>query len=106
MSTVFQALAHPIRRRILALLREQPRTAGELAAEFSVSKPTLSAHFATLRSAGLVASHREGRTIVYQLQVSILEDALLQLAASVGLELASPDATIPEPTSPPTEPAR
>lgn len=102
MPTVFQALAHPTRRQILALLREQPRTAGELAEAFSVSKPTLSAHFATLRAAGLVASEKRGRTVVYQLQVSVLEDALLRLAASVGLELTAPvPAPTPDPESAP-----
>jgi DNA-binding transcriptional ArsR family regulator len=99
MPTVFQALAHPTRRQILALLREQPRTAGELAEAFSVSKPTLSAHFSTLREAGLVASEKRGRTVVYQLQVSVLEDALLRLAQSVGLELQAPSAD-PSPDAP------
>lgn len=93
MSGVFKALAHPTRRRILQLLRDRPHTAGELAEAFSVSKPTLSSHFAALRTAGLVASHRDGRTIVYQLQVTVLEDALLQLAASVGLELQAVEPT-------------
>ena len=51
MSSVFKALANPTRRKVLQLLRERPMTAGELAAAFQVSKPTMSAHFSVLREA-------------------------------------------------------
>jgi len=87
MSTVFKALSDPTRRRVLELLRQRPMNAGELAAEFNVSKPTMSAHFAVLREAGLVASEKQGKQIVYQLQMSVLEDALLSFAQAFGLEL-------------------
>jgi ArsR family transcriptional regulator, repressor of sdpIR and other operons len=92
MSTVFKALSDPTRRRVLELLRGGPMTAGDLAAAFNVSKPTMSAHFAVLREAGLVASEKHGKSVVYQLQMSVLEDALLAFAQSFGLELqpASP----------------
>ena len=104
MSTVFKALANPTRRRVLQLLRERPMTAGELADEFSVSKPTMSSHFAALREAGLVASEKQGKTVVYQLQMSVLEDALLSFAQSFGLDLqtteqASPSGDVEESTS-------
>ena len=73
MSGVFRALADPTRRRVLALLREKPMSAGELAAAFDVSKPTMSAHFAVLREAGLIDATRHGKSIVYQLKMSVLE---------------------------------
>lgn len=87
MSSVFKALSDPTRRRVLELLRSGPMTAGDLAAAFNVSKPTMSAHFAVLREAGLVASEKHGKSVVYQLQMSVLEDALLAFAQNFGLEL-------------------
>ena len=62
-------------------------SAGELASEFNVSKPTMSAHFAVLREANLVASEKHGKTVIYQLQMSVLEDALLNFAQTLGWEL-------------------
>lgn len=87
MSTVFKALSDPTRRRVLELLKQGPKSAGELADEFDVSKPTMSAHFAVLREANLVASEKHGKTVMYQLQMSVLEDALLGFAQIFGWEL-------------------
>ena len=55
-----RALSDPTRRRILALLRERDLTAGELAAQFEQSWPTMSGHFAVLRDADLILVIREG----------------------------------------------
>ncbi|HXW82820.1 MAG TPA: helix-turn-helix domain-containing protein, partial [Candidatus Binataceae bacterium] len=52
-----------------------------------VSKPTMSAHFAVLREAGLIASEKQGKSIVYKLQLSVLEDALLGFARAFGWKL-------------------
>jgi len=87
MSTVFKALSDPTRRRVLELLRKRPLSAGELADHFDVSKPTMSAHFAVLREAGLIASEKHGKSVVYELQMSVLEDALLGFAQVFGLKL-------------------
>ena len=87
MSAVFKALSDPTRRRVLELLKKRPMSAGELAAEFNVSKPTMSAHFAVLREAGLVASQKHGKSVVYELQMSVLEEALLSFAQAFGWEL-------------------
>src|SRR3569623_769460 len=89
MSNVFRALADPTRRQVLAYLRERPLSAGELAARFDVSKPTMSAHFAVLREAGLIDASKHGKSVVYRLRMSVLEEALLGLAAAVGLDLAN-----------------
>ncbi|HET7226375.1 MAG TPA: autorepressor SdpR family transcription factor [Candidatus Eisenbacteria bacterium] len=83
MNQVFRALADPTRRRVLQLLRERPRTAGELAAAFPVSKPTMSAHFSVLQEAGLIAAERNGRTILYRLRMSVLEEALMGFVHSL-----------------------
>ena len=80
----FHALADPTRRAILRLLRGGSKSAGEIATEFELSKPTLSHHFAVLEKAGLVRSERRGNFVVYALQASVLEEvaaALLELAA-------------------------
>ena len=87
MSTVFKALSDPTRRRVLELLRERPMSAGEIADQFDVSKPTMSAHFAVLRAAGLIASEKRGKSVLYQLQLSVLEDALLGFARLFGWKL-------------------
>ena len=76
MNRVYQALAHPARRRILSLLRERDMTAGELAEHFDFAKPTLSGHFAVLKDAGLIQGDRNGTSITYHLNVSLLEEAL------------------------------
>jgi len=76
LNAVFQALSHPVRRRILALLKSGPKSAGELAAAFELSKPTMSVHFAKLREAGLVEVERQGTSLIYSLNVSVLEEAL------------------------------
>ncbi len=81
---VFEALSHPVRRQILELLNAGPRSAGALAAEFDLSKPTLSAHFAKLREAELVVVERQGTSLVYHLNISILQDALKGLLSLKG----------------------
>lgn len=58
---VFKALADPTPRRVLELLREGAFTAGELADQFPVSKPTMSADFSLLQEAGLVEAEKDGR---------------------------------------------
>ena len=89
MDQVFKALSDPTRRRILQLLRERPMTAGQIAEHFDIAKPTLSAHFAVLREADLVSSEKVGTTVTYSLKVSVLEDALLSFAETVGVGVGS-----------------
>lgn len=89
MSNVFKAIADPTRRRVLALLRERPMSAGDLAAAFEFSKPTMSAHFTVLREAGLIDSSKHGKSIIYRLRMSVLEEALMELAETVGLDLGA-----------------
>ena len=60
-------------------------TAGELSEHFAVSKPTMSAHFAALREAGLVHAEKSGKSVIYHLRLSVLEDALMGFAHTFGL---------------------
>jgi ArsR family transcriptional regulator len=76
---VYRALADPTRRRVLALLRDRDMTAGELAAAFELSWPTMSGHFAVLREADLISAERRGTTITYHLNLSVLEEAMAAL---------------------------
>jgi ArsR family transcriptional regulator len=64
---------------VLTLLRDRDMTAGELAAQFDLSWPTMSGHFAVLREADLVSADRTGTTITYHLNLSVLEEAMAAL---------------------------
>jgi DNA-binding transcriptional ArsR family regulator len=90
MSEVFKALAHPTRRAILRLLREREMSAGDIAAHFDLTKPTLSGHFNELRDAGLVEVQRQGTSLIYRLNASVLEEALLELMDGFGLAGRAP----------------
>jgi len=91
MSQVFKALSDPTRRRVLQLLRKGPMSAGELAEQFDVSKPTMSAHFAVLREADLVHAEKSGQSVIYHLKLSVLEDALLGFVHSFGFGTERPE---------------
>jgi DNA-binding transcriptional ArsR family regulator len=99
MSSVFKALADPTRRAVLQLLRRGPMTAGELAEHFDVTKPTMSAHFTVLQTAGLIDAEKHGRSITYRIRMSVLEDALLGFADTLGIERKpnSPRSPAPKP---------
>lgn len=65
--SVFEALASTPRRKILAYLAEAELTAGEIAARFSMSKPSISKHLAILEGAGLIKGDKRGQFIHYAL---------------------------------------
>lgn len=69
---VFEILADPSRRRILNLLREQERSAGELGDALAVSQPGVSKHLRVLREAGLVSVRAEAQRRLYRLRPSPL----------------------------------
>jgi DNA-binding transcriptional ArsR family regulator len=66
-SDIFSALAHPTRRQILQDLKDGEMAAGEIAARFSASGPTISRHLGVLRQAGLVSERRDANRILYSL---------------------------------------
>jgi DNA-binding transcriptional ArsR family regulator len=76
MNEVFKALADPTRRKILQLLRKGERSAGELAEQCDMTRPSVSHHFAVLKAADLIASRREGQNIYYSLNTTVVEDVL------------------------------
>lgn len=87
MTELFNALNDDTRRAILDLLRDGDLSAGAIADQFHLSKPTVSHHLDLLKRAGLVTSEKQGQFVIYTLSTSVLEDALKWL---VGLTKRKP----------------
>ncbi len=79
--SLFKALADPTRRDILVLLQNGSLSAGEIAAQFTISKASISHHFNLLKAADLVRTERRGQKIVYSLNTSVIEDAMTAVFA-------------------------
>jgi DNA-binding transcriptional ArsR family regulator len=73
MDSVAFAVADPVRREILMLLRDREMTAGEIAEQFDISRPGVSRHLRVLRESGLVANEVRGRERWYQLDTAPLK---------------------------------
>ncbi len=84
MGDVWKALADPTRRKILELLRQKDMNAGEIAAEFNMTKPSISNHLSILRQADFVDAEKQGQNVVYTLKTSVLEDILNMLSDLTG----------------------
>ncbi len=76
MNALFKALNDETRREILNLLKEKDLTAGEIAAAFDISKPSISHHLDLLKRANLVSSIKKGQYVVYSLNTTILEEVM------------------------------
>ncbi len=74
-----KALADPTRRTILNLLKKSRLSAGEIAEHFDMSLPAVSKHLTVLKEADLIRDQREGKYIFYELNASVLDEALLWL---------------------------
>ncbi len=70
----FAAVAHPVRRELLDLLRQEEQSVSQLAAHFDVSRPAVSQHLRVLLDAGLVSEQRRGRERIYRLQPGALQE--------------------------------
>ena len=79
MNDIFKALNDSTRREILNLLRRSDMTAGEIAAQFDMTAPSISHHLDKLKRAGLVTITKKGQFVYYSLNTSILEDVLQYL---------------------------
>ena len=71
---VFDAIAHPKRREILRMLAERERTAGEVAARFSITQPAISQHLKVLKSTGLVNERRDGTRRIFSVRPEGMSD--------------------------------
>ena len=79
-----RAMADPIRRSILNLLKKGPMTAGDISQQFDVSFAAVSRHLSVLKEADLIRDRREGKFIYYELNASILEEVLLWITDLKG----------------------
>ncbi|MBO5666146.1 MAG: winged helix-turn-helix transcriptional regulator [Firmicutes bacterium] len=76
----FKALADPVRRDILILLRKGRLSAGEIGSHFDMTGATISYHLGILKKAGLVFKQREKNYIYYDLNTSVVEEVMLWLS--------------------------
>ena len=77
LQNTLKALADPIRREILNLLKNGPLSAGEIVDHFSVTGASISRHLSVLKEADLIRDRREGKFIYYELNASVLEEIML-----------------------------
>ena len=84
MNALFKALSHPVRRRIIDMLRQGPMASGDIAAAFEMSWPSITGHLNALKEAGLISPERDGASIRYRLEISAVEEALAFLLAMTG----------------------
>jgi len=76
MNIIFKALNDETRREILELLRHKEMTAGGIADNFEMSKPSISHHLDILKQADLVTSEKQGQFVIYSLNTTIVDDIL------------------------------
>ncbi|MBL0385717.1 winged helix-turn-helix transcriptional regulator [Tumebacillus sp. ITR2] len=86
MNESFKALSDPTRRQIIKLLRERDRTAGEIAEHFSMTKPSISHHLNSLKTAGLVYDERHGQNIVYSLNTTVVQEVMSWFFEVLGMD--------------------
>ena len=77
MSETLKVISDPVRRNILELLKEDKKSAGELASEFNLSGATVSYHLTQLKKAGLILESRHKNFIYYELNASVFEEVLV-----------------------------
>jgi len=76
LNPLFKALSDSTRRRILRLLRDRDLTAGEIAAHFPITRPSISHHLNILKQANLVLDERKGQKIYYSLNTTVFQEVL------------------------------
>ena len=84
LQNTLKALADPIRREILNLLKNGPLSAGEIVDHFSVTGASISRHLSVLKEADLIRDRREGKFIYYELNASVLEEIMLWISDLKG----------------------
>lgn len=84
LQNTMKALADPIRREILNLLKKGKLSAGEITDHFPVTAASISRHLSVLKEADLIRDKREGKFIIYELNASVLEEILLWISELKG----------------------
>jgi DNA-binding transcriptional ArsR family regulator len=85
LQTTMRALADPIRREILNLLKKGRMSAGEIVEHFDVTGASISRHLSVLKEADLIRDTREGKFIYYDLNASVLEEIMLWISDLKGV---------------------
>ena len=76
MNDIFKALNDPSRREILKMLKKSDMTAGDIAAKFDMTAPSISHHLDKLKRAGLVTTVKQGQFVLYSINTTIVDDLL------------------------------
>ena len=84
LQNTLKALADPIRREILNMLKGGRMSAGEITDHFAVTGASISRHLSVLKEADLIRDHREGKYIFYELNASVLEEIMLWITDLKG----------------------
>ncbi len=84
LQNTLKALADPIRREILNILKNGSLTAGEIADKFDVTMASVSRHLSVLKDADLIRDTRKGKYIIYEINTSVLEDVMLWITGLKG----------------------
>ncbi|MCD9022351.1 autorepressor SdpR family transcription factor [Cohnella silvisoli] len=84
MNDTFKALSDPTRRKILQLLKEKDLTAGDIADQFNISKPSISHHLNILKQARLVQDERQGQNIIYSINLTVMQEAMGWFLGMIG----------------------
>lgn len=84
LQTTLRALADPIRREILNLLKAGKLSAGEITDHFEVTAASISRHLSVLKEADLIRDERQGKFIFYELNASVLEEIMLWITDLKG----------------------
>ncbi|MBR4879431.1 MAG: winged helix-turn-helix transcriptional regulator [Clostridia bacterium] len=84
LQNTLKALADPIRREILNMLKKGRLSAGEISANFTVTDASISRHLSVLKEADLIRDSREGKFIFYELNASVLEEIMLWITDLKG----------------------
>ena len=86
LQNTLRALADPIRREILNLLKRERMSAGDIVDHFDVTGASISRHLSVLKEADLIRDKREGKYIYYEINTSVLEEIMLWIGELKGVE--------------------
>ncbi|NTW02180.1 MAG: autorepressor SdpR family transcription factor [Oscillochloris sp.] len=79
LTKTMQAMADPTRRSILQMLNDSDMTAGDIAARFAISAPSVSHHLNVLKAAELIVAQRSGQKIIYRLNTTVVQEMIQQI---------------------------
>ncbi|MEZ0118145.1 UNVERIFIED_ORG: ArsR family transcriptional regulator [Heyndrickxia coagulans] len=84
MIDVYKALSDKNRRKILEMLKEKDMSVNEIAKHFEMSQPSISNHLSILKNANLIESRKEGKYVIYSINLTVLEETLQWFIDMIG----------------------